>query len=108
MKRLNIFLMLVFMACSCWINSASAHPDADANLTDPVDFSSNRLGIQILITTPATSLQNITVAHLRSLTELEVEAGDPGAVVESLEGLEHATSLESLTLTDQEITGTMF
>ena len=106
MKRLNIFLMLVFMACSCWINSVSAHPDADANPTDIVGFPRSKLGWQIALTTPGVdSPENITVAHVRSLTVLEIGVRDHGTVVGSLERLEHATSLESLTLISQEITG---
>ena len=102
MKNLRIFLLILLATCSCWINSALAHPDAGVDETDIVPFPDDPLAESIVNATDADSRTNITVAHLRSLTSLRVKTGQTKDV-ESLEGLEHATNLETLVVRYQSI-----
>ena len=103
MRNLITFIFTCFVACSCWIHNASAHPDANAQATDIVEFSDSKLARKIVAKTGATMVTNITVAHLRNLTSLNVSTTNDGEDTRSLEGLEHATNLETLVVRYQSI-----
>ena len=100
--RNNHFYIHLLRGVQLWIHNASAHPDANAQATDIVEFSDSKLARKIVAKT-ATMVTNITVAHLRNLTSLNVSTTNDGEDTRSLEGLEHATNLETLVVRYQSI-----
>ena len=92
MKRLNIFLMLVFMACSCWINSASAQANVvnvpDANLAERLRSVFSLQADDPILTEDMAGLRTFN-ATFRSIVNLT--------------GLETATGLTRLNLMDNQI-----
>ena len=89
-RRLNISLMLVFMACSCWINSVSAQ--TIVNVPDVNLAAALRTALGLQATAP------ITQEAMGSLTAFY--GSPPGA--SDLTGLETATALTILTLSGNE------
>ena len=85
MKRLNIFLILVFMACSCWINSAFAQD---------VTFSNAELEKAVKKALRIADADSISETKLETLERLT--ATNKG--IDNLTGLEHATELKDLDL----------
>ena len=92
MKRLNIFLMLVFMACSCWINSASAQ----ANVVNVPDTNlAAALRTEFSLADDAPILEE-------NMETLRVFSASRRGIV-NLTGLETATGLTDLTLWNNQI-----
>ena len=85
MKRLNIFLILVFMACSCWINSAFAQT---------VTFPDDSLAEAVKKALRIEETDDILAADLEMLERLT--ATNKG--IDNLTGLERATGLKDLDL----------
>ena len=85
MKRSNIFLMLVFIACSCWINGAFAQD---------VTFSNAELEKAVKKALRIADADSISETKLETLERLT--ATNKG--IDNLTGLEHATELKDLDL----------
>ena len=112
MKRSNIFLMLVFMACSCWINSAFAQTVTfpDANLETAVKKALRIAETDDILETDLETLERLTATNkgIDNLTGLERATGlrdlDLGNnVIVNLGPLSNLTSLEELDLADNQI-----
>ena len=113
MKRLNIFLMLVFMACSCWINGAFAQVEVtfpDTNLEAAVKKALRIAETDDILDTDLETLTRLTATNkgIVNLTGLEEATGltdlDLGNnVIVNLGPLSNLTSLEELDLADNQI-----
>ena len=112
MKRLNISLMLVFMVCSCWINSAFAQTVTfpDANLEAAVKKALRIADTDDILDTELQKLTRLTATNkgIVDLTGLE-EAGEltdldlgNNAIV-NLGPLSNLVILEELDLADNQI-----
>ena len=89
MKRFNISLMLVFIACTCWINSAFAQVTFQDDALEAAVRSALRLG----------DMDDILDTELQDLTRLTATRKN----IIDLTGLEEATGLEHLDLGDNAI-----
>ena len=87
MKRLNIFLMLVFMVCSCWINSVFAQGNE-------VDFPDDNLAAAVRSALRIGATDPILENALQGLTDLSAS----GEEISDLRGLDKATGLTTLDL----------
>ena len=92
MKRLNIFLMLVFMVCSCWINSASAQAN-EVNVPDANLAAALRTALTLAVDAP------ILEKDMETLRGFSAS----GSSIADLTGLETATELTNLTLSNNQI-----
>ena len=72
-------------------------PDAQIQLTDPT------LRAEIARQLGKTDGQTITASELAALTELSLSPGPDSTAVTDLSGLEHATALETLDISDNDI-----
>ena len=115
MKRSNIFLMLVFIACSCWINGAFAQVEVtfpDDNLEAAVKKALRIADTEPILETDLETLERLTVTNkgIINLTGLDRATGlrdlDLGNnVIVNLGPLSNLTSLEELDLADNQIVG---
>ena len=113
MKRLNISLMLVFMVCSCWINSAFAQVEVtfpDTNLEAAVKKALRIAEGEPITVDSLQALERLTATNkgIVNLTGLEEATGltdlDLGNnVIVNLGPLSNLTSLEELDLADNQI-----
>ena len=112
MKRSNIFLMLVFMACSCWINGAFAQTVTfpDANLEEAVKKALRIADGDDILEADLETLERLTATNkgIANLTGLDRATGlkdlDLGNnVIVNLGPLSNLTSLEELDLADNQI-----
>ena len=92
MKRLNIFLMLVFMACSCWINSVFAQGNV-------VTFPDDKLAAAVRSALGIEATDPILEGALQGLTDLSAS----GKEISDLTELGRATGLMTLELADNNI-----
>ena len=92
MKRLNIFLMLVFMACSCWINSVFAQGNV-------VTFPDDKLAAAVRSALGIEATDSILEGALQGLTDLSAS----GKEISDLTELGRATGLMTLELADNNI-----
>ena len=92
MKRFNISLMLVFIACTCWINTAFAQGNA-------VTFPDDALEAAVKSALRLGDTDPILDTELQDLTRLTATRKN----IIDLTGLEEATGLEHLDLGDNAI-----
>ena len=113
MKRSNIFLILVFMACSCWINGAFAQVEVtfpDINLEAAVKKALRIADADPILDTALEDLTRLTATNkeIANLTGLEEATGltdlDLGNnVIVNLAPLSNLITLEELDLADNQI-----
>ena len=111
MKRFNISLMLVFIACTCWINSAFAQVTFQDDALEAAVKSALRLGdtddildtkLQTLTSLTATRKGIINLTGLEEATGLtRLDLGDNAIV--NFNPLANLSSLENLDLADNAI-----
>ena len=112
MKRFNISLMLVFIACTCWINSAFAQVTFQDDALEAAVRSALRLGdtddildteLQDLTRLTATRKGIVNLTGLEAATGLtRLDLGDNAIV--NFDPLANLSSLENLDLADNAIT----